>query len=98
MRYLNGVVLLAAIVVVAGCGKEKTDSPTAKNQAVKPVPTVEQPKASAEAEPAPAIPGLAIGQPAPDFELPDQHGKTHSLKELLASGPVALVFYRSADW
>ena len=43
-------------------------------------------------------PGLAIGQKAPNFNLIDQHGKKQSLDGLLKAGPVALVFYRSADW
>jgi peroxiredoxin len=42
--------------------------------------------------------GLAIGQKAPSFILKDQNGKDISLEEMLKKGPVALVFYRSADW
>ncbi|MBM3822975.1 MAG: redoxin domain-containing protein [Verrucomicrobia bacterium] len=42
--------------------------------------------------------GLSVGQPAPDFRLLDQSGKTVSLAEMLKKGPVALVFFRSADW
>ncbi len=42
--------------------------------------------------------GPAIGQKAPTFTLKDQHGKDVALEELLKKGPVALVFYRSADW
>lgn len=49
--------------------------------------------------PAPAeMTGLAVGQPAPNFTLRDQHGKERSLASLLQLGPVALVFHRSADW
>ena len=36
------------------------------------------------------------GDPAPDFELPDETGTTRSLKELLSSGPVVLFFYPAA--
>lgn len=43
-------------------------------------------------------PGLAVGEQAPKFELPDQQGQLHSLAALLEAGPTALVFYRSADW
>ncbi len=42
--------------------------------------------------------GLAIGQKAPSFMLKDQNGKDISLDEMLKKGPVALVFYRSAEW
>jgi peroxiredoxin len=34
-----------------------------------------------------------LGQPAPDFSLPDTDGKRVSLAESLKSGPVVLVFY-----
>jgi peroxiredoxin len=34
-----------------------------------------------------------LAELAPDFELSDQEGKVWKLKELLASGPVVLVFY-----
>ena len=46
----------------------------------------------------PFDPGLAVGEQAPDFQLADQHGESHSLTELIAAGNVALVFFRSADW
>ena len=42
--------------------------------------------------------GLRIGQVAPAFSLKDQNGKVVSLDALLKKGPVALVFFRSADW
>ena len=42
--------------------------------------------------------GLAAGQESPTFSLEDQSGKTQSLNALLADGPVAIVFFRSADW
>ena len=42
--------------------------------------------------------GLSLGQTAPGFKLKDQAGTEHALSELLKKGPVALVFYRSADW
>ncbi len=43
-------------------------------------------------------PGLAVGEAAPGFLLPDQNGEPRSLEQLLQAGNVALVFYRSADW
>jgi peroxiredoxin Q/BCP len=36
---------------------------------------------------------LSIGQPAPDFELPNHAGETVRLSELLARGPVVVAFY-----
>jgi peroxiredoxin Q/BCP len=39
---------------------------------------------------------LKVGDPAPDFTLPDQDGKPVALKDLLASGPVILAFYPKA--
>jgi peroxiredoxin len=42
-------------------------------------------------------PGLKVGERAPGFALPDQLGRTVSLDEQLARGPVVLVFYRG-DW
>ncbi len=46
----------------------------------------------------PAVPGLAVGAKAPDFALKNATGADVSLMSLTKSGPVALVFYRSADW
>lgn len=43
-------------------------------------------------------PGLPVAAEAPDFALRDQQGETQALSQLLEKGPVALVFYRSADW
>ena len=42
--------------------------------------------------------GLNVGDHAPAFELKNQTGETVKLTELLKQGPVAVVFYRSADW
>ncbi len=42
--------------------------------------------------------GLKVGQKAPTFMLKNQSEKDLSLAEILKKGPVALVFYRSADW
>jgi peroxiredoxin Q/BCP len=36
---------------------------------------------------------VRVGDFAPDFELPDQHGDTVRLTRLLAAGPVVLFFY-----
>ena len=51
------------------------------------------------AEPAaPEKVGLDVGQKAPAFTLKDQNDREVALDSLLKKGPVALVFYRSADW
>lgn len=42
--------------------------------------------------------GLDIGKKAPAFTLNDQNAREISLASLLKKGPVAVVFYRSADW
>lgn len=39
---------------------------------------------------------MRVGDLAPDFSLPDQHGVTRSLSTLLADGPVVLFFYPAA--
>ncbi len=43
-------------------------------------------------------PGLQPGAQAPSFTLQNQNGEQTKLAALLKSGPVALVFHRSADW
>jgi cytochrome oxidase Cu insertion factor (SCO1/SenC/PrrC family) len=51
------------------------------------------------AEPAaPENTGLAVGARAPAFALKDQNERDVALDALLKKGPVALVFFRSADW
>jgi peroxiredoxin len=42
-------------------------------------------------------PGLAVGDRAPGFSLPDALGRTVSLAALLAEGPAVTVFYRG-EW
>lgn len=41
---------------------------------------------------------IKVGETAPQFTLKDQDGKDASLKKLIANKPVAMVFYRSANW
>ena len=41
---------------------------------------------------------IAVGQVAPKFALKNQAGSETSLAELVKQKPVALIFYRSADW
>lgn len=42
-------------------------------------------------------PGLAAGDRAPDFTLPDALGRPVTLSDLLADGPVVVTFYRG-EW
>ena len=53
--------------------------------------------AIAEVDASGAAPGLAVGDHAPGFSLPDAQGRTVSLSERLSTGPVVLVFYRG-EW
>jgi hypothetical protein len=43
-------------------------------------------------------PGLPIGLPAPDFELPNHRGETISFHADRDGCRAALLFYRSAVW
>lgn len=40
---------------------------------------------------------LSVGEHAPTFEAPDQHGNPWNLVQHLEHGPVVVVFYRG-DW
>ena len=42
--------------------------------------------------------GPEIGTKVPDFTLPDQHGRSRVLAELMGANGLLLVFSRSADW
>ena len=44
------------------------------------------------------LPGIKVGESAPDFELKAQNGKSVKLSTLVKKGPVAVVFHRSASW
>ena len=39
---------------------------------------------------------LAAGAVAPDFQLPSTDGETHRLQDLLETGPLALIFFKSS--
>ncbi len=43
-------------------------------------------------------PGLPIGQPAPDFQLPNSHGEMVSFHSDRAGCRAAVLFFRSAGW
>ena len=42
--------------------------------------------------------GPQVGEPVPDFSLPDQNGTSRSLQSALGPNGAMLVFFRSADW
>jgi cytochrome oxidase Cu insertion factor (SCO1/SenC/PrrC family) len=42
--------------------------------------------------------GPQVGEPIPDFTLPDQRGQARSLDSLMGPNGLMLVFFRSADW
>ena len=42
--------------------------------------------------------GPQVGQRVPDFNLPDQTGRTQNLQSIMGSRGAMLVFFRSADW
>ena len=52
---------------------------------------------AAEIDASGVAPGLAVGEPAPNFTLPDALGQLVTLADLLAHGPVVVVFYRG-EW
>jgi cytochrome oxidase Cu insertion factor (SCO1/SenC/PrrC family) len=43
-------------------------------------------------------PGPKVGSKVKDFVVKDSKGKERKLSKLLKKGPVAIVFFRSADW
>jgi peroxiredoxin len=53
--------------------------------------------AIAEVEVSRAVEGLAVGELAPEFSLPDALGRLISLRERQSDGPMVLVFYRG-EW
>jgi hypothetical protein len=42
--------------------------------------------------------GPQVGQRVPDFSLPDQAGRVHTLDSIMGPRGAMLVFLRSADW
>jgi hypothetical protein len=42
--------------------------------------------------------GPQVGERVPDFNLPDQNGKTWTLQSIMGPKGAMLVFVRSADW
>ena len=56
------------------------------------------PAAKQDDGPATRTATVAVGEPAPDFELLDARGDSYRLSELRAKGPVVLEFFRSGGW
>jgi len=95
--------LTTALLWLAACGSPSSTPPIlAQPNADPPVSSPEPASASPSAEALASLPhegpGPAVGEPALPFTLPDQHGKARALDEFLGHGPVAVVFFRSADW
>jgi peroxiredoxin len=42
--------------------------------------------------------GAEVGTKAPGFNLKDQNDQDVSLDDLIRTGPVAIIFFRSASW
>ena len=42
--------------------------------------------------------GIKVGDKAPDFTLTNFDGTEHTLSDLVKKAPVALTFFRSANW
>ncbi len=42
--------------------------------------------------------GPQVGERVPDFELPDQNGRIHTLDSIMGPNGAMLLFHRSADW
>lgn len=42
--------------------------------------------------------GPQVGEPIPEFSLPDQNGRTWTRESIMGPKGAMLVFYRSADW
>ena len=42
--------------------------------------------------------GPQVGEPVPDFGLPDQNGRVRTRDSILGPNGAILLFHRSADW
>ena len=99
MKIKKRLPLLAALLASVGCLNATTGldenpvQPVQQGEASTTAQATKQSESSDE-----FAPGLAVGAKAPDIALKDQNGVERKLSDLLSKGPVALVFYRSADW
>lgn len=77
------VVLLALVMVLAGCSKSQDEDQPRKAEVGKVDPAAKLQKSLAQVRTLASGPSLAvIGKPAPDFELQDTSGKVWKLSEL----------------
>ncbi|HEY4245024.1 MAG TPA: peroxiredoxin family protein [Kofleriaceae bacterium] len=83
--------LLIAILAVSACAKSADREPAAQH-APTPKPTTATPAAELGTL-APGT-GLAVGEHVPDVQALDLDGKPTRLADLVAKGPLLLVFYR----
>ena len=106
-RMLKLATFCILAVVLHACGDSSPDASTtntppdgkAKADGGKSTPPATEPNAEEKKSATKSnAPGIAVGEEAPQFALKNQNGEEVSLASLLAKGPVALVFYRSADW
>ena len=42
--------------------------------------------------------GPQVGEPVPQFRLPDQNGVDRTLEDIVGPQGAILIFHRSADW
>jgi peroxiredoxin len=85
------VAMLALVLGMVACSKSADSEPPAKH-APTPKPTTATP-ADKLGTLAPGT-GLAVGEHVPDVQALDLAGKTVRLADLVAKGPLLLVFYR----
>jgi peroxiredoxin len=79
---------------LASLKKELDDFAAAVNRPAKAKSAINE--AFDEIEQRGLVPGLGIGETAPDFTLPDAKGAAVRLADRLARGPVVLTFYRGS--
>lgn len=100
MRGISGVLLGCFIVACAPAqpppepASAEAETPPSAGEAASPAAS-EEPKRERFSEIGNKAP--AVGDLAPNFELPDQDGNPVSLAAALDAGPVVLVFYRG-EW
>jgi len=87
---------LAFVLSLGGCQGQVTmeDAKGAAGAAAKVAGEIADKVAEVTAE----SKSVQVGERFPSLDLKDQDGKSFTLKQALAKGPVVLVVYRSADW
>lgn len=100
MLRLAALALMTLGPLACGSSSAPSPAPTAPNEAqsASADAAAATPAADRSASLPSEGPGLAVGTQAPSFSLKDQSGQARSLDTWLGQGPVAVVFFRSADW